>query len=171
MNEENNNRSKEGTFTAKIKDYGISETKAGDPQIFIGFEYMENDIQRNMTWFGSLKDGKGREITFGALRNCGFSGKSFYDLAEGSDSGLLDNNRELSIVIQPNEWEGKTTMRISFINIPGAVRSKLSKIDAIDKMKGMNLEGDWMQFKQDNADEGGGNKEEKPSFTEDDIPF
>lgn len=61
-----------GKYTAKIKDYGIGSTKAGEPKAMILFTFKDqNGAEKELTWSGSLKEGRAREITIDALLTCG----------------------------------------------------------------------------------------------------
>lgn len=136
-----------GKYIAKIKDYGIGSTKAGDPKAMIMFTFKdENGTNHEMTWNGSLKEGRAREITIDALLNCGLKGDDLSQLANGIESNVLDANIEVELDIQHKEYEGKIGPRISWINRPGgaAFRDKMEHTIAVQKMAGLNLKADVM---------------------------
>lgn len=128
-----------GNFKGNVIDYGVNETKEGLPQVFIVFNVPE--LNKKMTWYGSFKSEQSREITVKAILNCGFTGKSIADLAGGKEAKVLDEHKELELNIDEQEYNGKVQERIQWINVPYAVKNKLSKAEAISKMSGMNLEG------------------------------
>lgn len=110
---------KPGTWRGTVKDYGIGETQAGDPQVFVQFSVEFPDGAADMTWYGSLKEGKAREITLNALLNLGFKGKDVTDLLDGPDGAAIPLGIDALLVVEPNEYNGKTTMRINWVNRPG----------------------------------------------------
>jgi hypothetical protein len=134
-----------GIYQAKIVDYGIGHTKAGDPQVMILFEFNGAEGQRHeMTWLGTLKEGKGQEITLKALLTCGMRGNDIDALADGVVSNILDVNSPVNITLQlePNQ-EGKQVLRVKWINAVGGkvFRDKLSRNEAKIKMGALNLKG------------------------------
>lgn len=128
-----------GKYTAKILDYGIGITKAGDPTVVVRFGFGQG---QSLIWNGSLKEGKAQEITIKALLTLGLSNEDNLEaLADGIDSNLLDINREVEIDVQPDTYEGKTRMRIAWINPLGGstFRNAMSKNEFKIKLGGMNL--------------------------------
>ena len=164
-----------GRHQAKITDYGMKETNAGDPQIFISLKGMEKgDL---ITWFGSLKEGKAREITLKTLITCGFTGNSVANIAQGVSANCLDTKKELSIVVSENEYQGKKSMRVDWINEPSAgIQNRLTQVEAIQKTQGYNLEGALIQLRREmqgtatqSAPEVSTGQQQQ--FAADDIPF
>ena len=90
-------------------------TKGGDgkdpkKQVAVQFEIIEGPAMGSkLTWFGYFTD-KTWNKTIEALRCCGFKGDDLYQI----ETQTLD--QEVSIVVEPNTWEGKTTMRIAWVN-------------------------------------------------------
>jgi hypothetical protein len=64
-----------GTYPAKVISHAISETRGGDPQAAVTFSFDANG-PKTMTWYGSFKEGKAREITIKALLACGLKGNN-----------------------------------------------------------------------------------------------
>lgn len=170
-----------GTYTANIIDYGLTETKAGDPQAAIKFEFMDRENDRHeITWYGSFKE-KAMPWTIKTLLNCGMRGSDPAEIADGMQSGVLDAQTPVSIVVNAEQTqEGKTFMRVSFINKQGsALAKKLTKSDAKLKLGALNLKGAVMMARE----ETGIKDEPRPSpafatgptsvasFTDQDIPF
>jgi hypothetical protein len=141
----------DGKYTARVIDYGIGETKAGLPQVILRFEFMdtEKNIQR-MNWFGTLKEGKGREMTAKALLNCGFTGSDLSTIACGPESKVFSENLDVEIDVQTeNDLEGKPRQRIRWINkVGGSSFKKLSKEDAVRKLSGINIKGEILAMQQ-----------------------
>jgi hypothetical protein len=107
-----------GTYLGKVKNYGITTTQAGEPQVAIQFGLTTPEGQKTLTWHGTLKEGKGREITLGALLNCGFRGDDISALADGVDGGALDTDREVDLVVEDNTPPGKTEVysKVRWVN-------------------------------------------------------
>ncbi len=123
-----------GTHTAKIVSHTITETKAGDPQASIEFAVGDDRIH----WFGTFKEGKGRDITIKALLACGLKGDN--------PAGPLEIGREMSIVVDDETWEGTTRTKVKWINHLGAVKNMNPK--DLAKAKLANLEGAVMAARQ-----------------------
>lgn len=127
-----------GKYVAKIVDYGIGTTKAGDPTIVVRFGWGTSSL----IWNGSLKEGKAQEITIKALLRMGLSDDDkIENLADGIDSKLLDMDRELEIDVQMDTYEGKTRPKIAWINEVGGGKFKhaMNKEEFKAKLGGMNI--------------------------------
>jgi hypothetical protein len=151
-----------GTYAAKVISHAISETKAGDPQAAVTFSFNDGG-PKTMTWFGSFKEGKARDITIKALLACGLKGNN--------PAGPLEIGKEVSIVIEDEEGQdGKTRSKIRWVNALGAVRNVIPQDMA--KAKLSDLEGAVMAARQ--GANGGGNSDfgsfGSGSF-DDEIPF
>lgn len=134
-----------GKYIARIKDFGVGTTKAGDPKAMVMFTLKdENGTSHDMTWNGSLKEGRAREITIDALLICGLKGDDLSRLSMGVESGILDVNSDVQLDIQHESFEGKTSAKIKWVNRPGgaAFRDKLTPDLAVQKMAGLNLKAD-----------------------------
>lgn len=86
------------------------EGKEPKKQVAVQFEILEGPAMGNkLTWFGYFTE-KTWQNTVKALRCCGFKGDDLSQI----ETQTLD--QEVSIVVEPNTWEGKTTMRIAWVN-------------------------------------------------------
>lgn len=133
-----------GKYTAKISNYGITPTKSGDPQIAVLFDFNDQDgTPHEITWFGSLNGEKAQEITSKACLTMGLVGNDLGKIAAGVEGGALDHETPVSIQIEPHTWDGKTVMRVKFINRLGgqAFQKKLSESEAKLKLAALNLGG------------------------------
>ena len=117
-----------GRFEAIIKDYGIGETQAGRPQVYVMFEFEFEDedgklSKRTMSWFGSLYRGA-VEITLKSLLHCGLREENFAKLGElvkGPKSKLLDQERPrvIDIIEEPHHEDmSKTVTKVAWVNDP-----------------------------------------------------
>lgn len=132
-----------GRYSAKIKGYGIGTYKDGSPKVMILFSFKDADEkQQELTWAGSLKEGRAREITIDALLVCGLRGEDIKALAGGVETGLLSTENDVSIVIEHEEYEGKTYARIKWVNPAGGGAFKKSTIAEVQKMAGLDLKTD-----------------------------
>jgi hypothetical protein len=148
----------------KIQDYGISLTKANSAQVTVNFKNTETN--ESINWWGSLKEGKAREITIKNLFLMGFSGDDIAQIASGIEGGALNHIQEYELVIEEHEHEGKKSKRVKFINLPGSggIKNKLDETSAKDALKALNLKGDVLALKK----EMGVTESEKPK---EDVPF
>lgn len=112
---------KAGTYNAKIEKYGIGTTKAGMAQVVVtfGVELPDGEGVQSLQWFGSLKEGRAREITFEALKELGFAGGPLTKLINESHAAL-DKAKTIEVTVEPNTYNGKTTMRIGWIGKRGS---------------------------------------------------
>ena len=133
-----------GTYVVKIASHAISETKAGLPQAAITFS-------NGLTWFGSFKEGKAREITLKALLTCGLKGNN--------PAGPLEIGREVSIVVDDETGEdGKTRTKVRWVNaLGGGIKNVISPDHAKAKLQG--LEGAVMAAR---SEHGGSDDSEIP---------
>lgn len=143
-----------GRHAAKVTDYGISETKAGDPQVFVTFDVTFPTGEARMTWYGSFKAGKAQEITFKALQELGLTGK-VTDLSLGPDGGALLLGTEASVVVEEeNRQDGQGTwFRIRWVNRPGNQAGAVQRSDAgaaKAKLAALGVDGAMAKFKATN---------------------
>lgn len=145
----------DGKYTGRVIDYGMTTTKAGLPQVILLCEYVDNDHDSHQVyWFGSLKEGKAREITIKTLLDCGFQGDDISAIADGLGNGALDTTKELQFVMKTKlDLDGRPQCRLRFINVPGGqvFRDKLTKGEAVQVLSGYDLKADFMAARQKRA--------------------
>jgi hypothetical protein len=113
---------KPGRYKARLIDHGVSKTKAGDPQAVARFEFETSAGYREMTWFGSFKEGA-IEHTLRALVTMGLKGSN--------PAGALEIGREVSIVISVDKDEkGVERNRINWVNSLGGIQNKVDQREA-----------------------------------------
>lgn len=135
---------KAGVYEAKVADYGVTKSKAGDPMVAIRFQIFDKEGDtHHITWYGSFKTPKSQEISAEALAVCGMKTKNFAELTNGAGSGVLDEKRIVSVTIASEEYQGKTRMKVKYINPPGGggFRDKMNKSEAAQLFNGLNLAG------------------------------
>jgi hypothetical protein len=141
-----------GIYEARIVNYGIGTTKAGDPQAMILFEYTDQEGQpHEVTWYGTFKEGKGQEITLKALLTCGFKGNDPSALTEGVEGKALDHDRIVKITIkEETSQDGKKFMRIRWINEHNRELKSMDRSAAKVKLGAMNLAGQLAMIRAQN---------------------
>ena len=138
-----------GRFNGYVTDYGIGETKAGDPQVIVKFMVKFPDGEQEMTWRGSLK-GKATEFTLKSLLVLGFEGTDISRLADGVNQPSpmpIAPGAEASLVIdeETNTETQKTYHKISWVNNIGGGGSEIKRMDigtAKAKLAALNLAGE-----------------------------
>lgn len=111
-----------GIFQAQIKDYGTSETKSGNPQVWIKFGFEHEGAAKELTWYGSFVGGA-KDITLKTLIYCGLQPQFYNQLVNfrnGVQSGMLDLNKILNIDVQEEPKQDGSGMRtvIQWVNDP-----------------------------------------------------
>lgn len=116
-----------GTYSAKVGDHGVTETKSGAPQVAVKLSFETPDGPRQLTWFGSFKDTV-VEHTIKALVACGLQGNN--------PAGPLEIGREVSIVVDVDkDQDGKDRNIVRWVNAPGGVLKKLASKEAAAKLE------------------------------------
>lgn len=120
----------EGTYAAQlVKNDGewaqFSYAQTGNAQVLLTFEL---EGGQRMQGFFSITPAAA-EYTLQKLHNCGFSGTSFREMTKQTPHGKVE------LVIVPDDYKGKTRMKIQFINRPGGF-----SIKAEDRLKGDDLD-------------------------------
>lgn len=147
-----------GTYLATVKDYGITKTSKGNPQIVIEFDIVvgEGEI-KSMFWFGHLTE-KTKERTVESLVICGLNnnlstGEECLAFNKGAGSGVLNEELEIQVVVDlkfpwdsDKSCEDTTKDKVPFIkwvNEKGssALKEKMAESDLISIMPGLNLGG------------------------------
>lgn len=101
---------------ARAINAAIGKAGTGTHQIAIEFEFL--DETGGITYYGPLTD-KALEYTMKAIRTAGFEGDDLSDL-----SSLTGETPEVMLVIGPEEYEGKVTRKVKFINSMGGLALK-----------------------------------------------
>jgi hypothetical protein len=119
-----------GKFRARAQEWGIGEAKTGTFQVGVVFELLDQEPGTTITWYGALTDAA-LEWTMKALRNMGWQGDDVTEL--DGNGGHLDAN-EVQLVVDEEEWEGKTRTKVKFVNSMGGLAMS-SRVTG-DKLKG-----------------------------------
>lgn len=99
----------EGTYRARVKSADFGFTSKGTEQVQVAFDVLDPDYDgQTVLWWGYFSE-KTAERTMQSLRYCGWKGDDVTDLA-----GVSDN--EVEIVVEHNEYNGKTSARVAWVN-------------------------------------------------------
>lgn len=142
-----------GKYEAKVKDYGFTETKAGDPQVVVDFVFSDKSgATQELAWYGSLKSPKGREITLKALVTMGLKTNDIELLAGGVRSGVLNTESPVQIDVAYEVDQNGTRSKYPRIKWVNPIRSnsyaaKLGKDVVKVKLGGMNLKAELLAMR------------------------
>ncbi len=102
-----------GTYRAKATNAQLAFTDGGKEQVAVEFEITSPGqcFGEMITWYGYFTD-KTTERTIKGLRTCGWQGSDLSDLR-----GVSDN--EVSIVIDEEEYQGKSRFKVQWVNALG----------------------------------------------------
>ena len=133
-----------GKYHASVVDYGISATKNGQPMVNVKFQFGEHSL----IWYGSMNEGKALEITMKTLLTLGLSSaEKVADLALGAVAKVLDTDKQVEIDVQPDTYDGKTTLKIKWVNEIG-FKNTMSKEEFKAKLATMNIRGSFALAKE-----------------------
>ena len=107
-----------GTYRAQAIEAALGETDTGKEQVAVRFRFL--DVEGEITWYGYFTD-KTLETTFKALRSAGWKGQDLMDL---SDLCAPASTPEVYLVIEHEEYEGKTRARVRWVNGAGGIALK-----------------------------------------------
>lgn len=169
-----------GKFPAKIKSHGVgkAQNKAIRAPVYVEFEVTDPTTGEIGTiyWWGNMDDKKNPEskfhpyeISIKNLVTMGLKGTDPYSIAENA-AGTLNVFKEYELELENNTFNGKTSIRVKYVNIPGAggVKETLTAAEA-RQMAGFNFASVVLAARQQS-----GIKEEPASSQADedtDIPF
>lgn len=127
-----------GTYEAKVVDYTVGETKNGTPQVLVMFQTLPTEHQPSttITWYGLLNGDRAQEITIAALLTMGLKGNDLAPLCGGKQTGVLDFDTVLNIVVEDHTYNGKTTSRVSWVNAQPGFR-KATNPQTASKIAGL----------------------------------
>ncbi len=113
-----------GTYAARATEAALGESGDGNPQVAVYLQLISEGYEgKGITWFGSFSKnlGKGTKTplqrTVESLRTCGWLGDDLSDLSS-------INGAEVSIVIEHDEYKGKVSAKVKWINRAGGIALK-----------------------------------------------
>lgn len=166
----------EGRYQARAHSWDFGETNGGAPQIAVSFKLLEPGFEGQfLGWYGGFGDTQA-EFTFKALKNCGWRGIDLNDL-----SGMGDN--EVSLVVEHEEYQGKTHARVKWVNAGGGVMLKKVLDPNAKKALAAKMKATFAAFEVERAAPKAANtttkkaapaasrRPEPPPHGDDDMPF
>lgn len=104
-------------YLAKAKSWGLGESSTGKPQISVEFDILTDgaDLQ-SIVWRSYFTEDTWQR-TVESLRHCGWEGSDV-----SSVTGLDAN--EVELVIEDEEYNGKTFPKVRWVNKPGGLAIK-----------------------------------------------
>jgi hypothetical protein len=110
----------EGTYRGRPLRAALGRTGTGKEQLGVQFQLVDPPGER-LTWYGYFTDGT-FDRTIESLRSCGWAGS---DLAEFQGDVLPQGfDQEVELVVKHEEYNGKVSARIAFINSGGGLAMK-----------------------------------------------
>ena len=142
-----------GKYQTAPQDWGLTKTKNGFLQAWIKFDI-------GITYYGVLKTVENQEYVAKNLVTCGFKKSSLEQLNDGD---ALDMTKQVEIVVENEEYNGKVTAKVLWINGP---RPKM-EVNEIKKFN-IDMRGAFAKARNDDKTDKG---EAGQGFTDNDIPF
>jgi hypothetical protein len=127
-----------GKYIGTPVSAALGFTSSGKEQIAVQFEFLDPAGEK-LTWYGYFTDAA-FDRTIESLRACGWTGSSLDEFSADHLPAGFGNQVEL--VVQHEEYQGKTQVRIAFVNSIGGGVALKSAMDAAQarafaaKMKG-----------------------------------
>lgn len=107
----------DGVYRARAIQAALGQASTGSTQVAVEFDILTEGMEgQHITWFGYFTDAT-FERTVEALRTCGWQGDDLSDLA-GVDANEVD------IVVEQEEYNGKVSAKVKWINKPGGMALK-----------------------------------------------
>lgn len=164
-----------GHYIGKILNYGLREGKQFTVTAVIEMEFKdsENDLHR-CNWYGSFT-GDAKKHTLKALLICGLQ-RPVAELAMGPSGNALNTEKEYSIEVKAEVYQGKTYYKIAWIN-PVGLTGLLSRADAMVRLQGLNLDGEIAMMRSQMGAQAPKQEQPKPQQAEppqvpfEEIPF
>ena len=157
-----------GKYRAKAKAWLLTEIgERSTPAVSVEFSFLAPEYaSEGIAWDGWLTE-NAYARTVESLRHCGWEGDDVTDL-QGLDAN------EVELVVEAEEYEGKTYPRVKWVNRLGGIATKPPM--SADRTKAFAAE---MRAKIRALDAAGGRKPapkaaqrpEPPPMTDEDLPF
>lgn len=169
-----------GVYRARAVSAALGRTGTGKEQVAVTFQLMDSEgaLGPMLTWFGYFTE-QTFPRTVEGLRHCGWQGDDLSDL-----SGIDAN--EVSLVVENEEYEGKTYSKIRWVNAAGGggvtLKEQLTDMEA--RAFGARMRGQVTALRQaastprrapsatsNRAQPAALRAPEPPPHTDDDLPF
>lgn len=150
-----------------VLPYQLGQAKTGTDQIGMQFRLLDEPWKGwTLPWYGTFSEAA-FPMTYEALVACGWRGEFITTL--GRD---LVDGAEVSLVVEPEEYEGKWRARIKFVNPPQSIRMHRTFTPEQRKVLAVDIQGmidHGMHKRRDRtASHAPGDDDDR---SDDDIPF
>ena len=118
-----------GTHEVEVRSVALGTTGSGKEQIGIEFA---NEAGDSITWYGYFHTDGAYKYTCKILLLLGWDPVTHrWAMEKLVDEGAI-NGAKASIEVEDEEYQGKTTAKVKWINLPGSsgMRNKMDKTDA-----------------------------------------
>ena len=132
-----------GTYRAHATKAEFGETKKGDPQVAVSFRIIEEECEASgaeITWYGYFSE-KTKQRTLESLVHAGWDGDDIDELA-----GL--GTTEVSLVITHDEWNGKVSAKVNWVNAIGGSTLQRPMDESAKKTFAKSLKGDLADLRK-----------------------
>lgn len=125
---------KVGTFKAKALRFKTDPSSGGTPRVSVEFSVTEGPEAGSTIWWDGWLTDKAQERTCESLMHCGWTGADFETLP-----GL--GTQDVELVCEEEEYQGKKTVKVKWVNDPGRVRQTegASLASYADRMQALAL--------------------------------
>lgn len=113
-----------GKHRARAVEWNIGVAGTGTMQVGILFELLDLPGE-TIDWFGFFTDASCNR-TVRSMQSCGWVGNDLNDM-----SGMGD--KEVQLVIEEEEYDGKKRLKVKFVNSPGGLR--MSRVLSPDELR------------------------------------
>lgn len=164
----------EGKYSATPVEAALGESKAGKPQVAVLFRINGGAHDgESITWFGSFSKNLGQgtktpfQRTIEALRTCGWDGDDISELSSINE----DKGVKVRLVVEHDEWEGKMSAKVKWVNRDGIGLATPMKTDKA-KAFAASLRGEVLAASRNiKPATGNGVQREREPGEDDDIGF
>jgi hypothetical protein len=132
-----------GEYRARAVKAALGLAKSGSEQVGVQFELLDVSGQ-SITWYGSFANDQAFEITMKGMRAAGFRGDDLADLSSLEDG----NTPEVTLVVVHETYQGKTQVKVKFINAGGGLAMKTQLEGDQAKAFAARMKGRVLAFNQ-----------------------
>lgn len=165
---------KAGTYNAKGVRAQLGLTQNGKEQVAVELAIIDEGdcFGQRITWYGYFTE-RTTERTLDSLRHLGWAGDDLFNL-DGVDQN------EVSIVVEEEEYDGKTRLKVQWVNAKGGLALQRPMDDAQAQAFAHRMRGEVLKHKsaygaprsqRSTAPANGRGDNHAPPPGDDDIPF
>lgn len=163
-------------YRAKASSGILGETSGGKPEVAVAFNILtEGATHTQLTWHGYFTEAT-QERTIESLRIAGFAGDDLTAFEGGYD--FPSDAPEVELVVEDEEYEGKTRTKVQWVNRAGGPAVKTALTGDKAKAFAAAMKGAFRAFDASNGKRAAPAKPttadkrpEPPPLSDADIPF